>query len=342
MAAADTLLPMVRKIDWDNQIGRRLRLRDLHVFFTVVQRGSMAKAAAHLGVSQPAVSEVIGNLEHALGVRLLDRSPQGIEPTMYGRALIKRGTIAFDELKQSIRDIEFLADPSVGELRIGCAESVAAAILPPIVERFCLQHPGIVVHVTDVVSPSLDLPELRERTLDLCLARLVRPVSSTPDDLNAEILLDDEMVITAGAQNRLTHRRKIDLAELVDEPWILTPTHSRNYISMAEAFRSRGLEMPRISLMSFSVHLRANMVATGPFLTAFPRSVLDLIGDRFALKVLPVDIERRPWPVALITLKNRTLSPVVQLFIDHLRTHARMLATGEKLTRKARAPQAAR
>src|SRR5262249_57045671 len=83
--------PMVRKIDWDNQIGRRLRLRDLHVFFTVVQRGSMAKAAAHLGVSQPAVSEVIGNLEHALGVRLLDRSPQGIEPTMYGRALIKRG-----------------------------------------------------------------------------------------------------------------------------------------------------------------------------------------------------------------------------------------------------------
>jgi DNA-binding transcriptional LysR family regulator len=333
---------MVRKIDWDNQIGRRLRLRDLHVFFTVVQRGSMAKAAAHLGVSQPAVSEVIGNLEHALGVRLLDRSPQGIEPTMYGRALIKRGTVAFDELKQSIRDIEFLADPSVGELRIGCAESVAAAILPPIVERFCLKHPGIVVHVTDVVSPSLDLPELRERTLDLCLARLVRPLTSTPEDLNAEILLDDEMVITAGAQNRWTHRRKIDLAELINEPWILTPPHSRNYISVAEAFRSRGLEMPKVSLMSFSVHLRANMVATGPFITAFPRSVLDLIGDRFSLKVLPVDIEAGPWPVAMITLKNRTLSPVVQLFIDHLRAHARMLATGEKIMRKARSAQPVR
>jgi hypothetical protein len=76
--------PMLREIDWESQIGRRPRLWDLHVFSTVVQRGSMAKAAQHLGVSQPAVSEVIADLEHALGVRLLDRSAQGIEPTIYG------------------------------------------------------------------------------------------------------------------------------------------------------------------------------------------------------------------------------------------------------------------
>jgi hypothetical protein len=66
---------MARKIDWESQIGRRLRLRDLHVFSTVVQRGSMARAAAHLRVSQSAVSEIIAYLEHTLGVRLLDRSP---------------------------------------------------------------------------------------------------------------------------------------------------------------------------------------------------------------------------------------------------------------------------
>src|SRR5262245_30370267 len=81
---------MPRKIDWESQIGRRLRLRDLHVFQMVVQHGSMAKAAVALGVSQPAVSDVIADLEHALGVRLLDRTPQGVEPTMYGAALRKR------------------------------------------------------------------------------------------------------------------------------------------------------------------------------------------------------------------------------------------------------------
>src|SRR6185295_11410230 len=110
---------MLRKIDWESQIGRRLRLRDLHVFATAVQRGSMAKAAQQLGVSQPAVSEVISDLEHALGVRLLDRSAKGVEPTIYGDALLKRSVAAFDELKQSVRDIAFLSNPTEGELRIG-------------------------------------------------------------------------------------------------------------------------------------------------------------------------------------------------------------------------------
>ena len=112
---------MLRKIDWESQIGRRLKLRDLHVFSTVVQCGSMAKAARNLGVSHPAVSEVIADLEHALGVRLLDRSARGIEPTIYGDALLKRSVAVFDELKQSIRDIEFLSDPPPGkyELAVG-------------------------------------------------------------------------------------------------------------------------------------------------------------------------------------------------------------------------------
>src|SRR5215475_10190592 len=112
-------------IDWDSRIGRRLGLRDLHVFFTVVQRGSMAKAAQQLNVTQPAVSKAIGDLEHTLGVRLLDRRPQGVEPTIYGHALLKRGNAVFDELKQTIRDIEFLADPTIGEVRIGCSETLA-------------------------------------------------------------------------------------------------------------------------------------------------------------------------------------------------------------------------
>src|ERR1700676_3669908 len=141
---------MLRKIDWDSQIGRRLRLRDLHVLFTVAQLGSMAKAAAQLGVSTPTVSEGITDLEHELGVRLLDRSPQGVEPTRYGHALLKRTLIVFDELKQSIKDIEYLADPTLGEVRIACTIAVTATILPQVVQRFAQQHPRAVVHQDDV------------------------------------------------------------------------------------------------------------------------------------------------------------------------------------------------
>src|SRR5712692_7660972 len=106
-------------MEWSARIGRRIKLRDLHILLAVAECRSMAKAAEHLAISQPVVSKVIADLEHALGVRLLDRDRHGAEPTIYGAALLKRGTAAFDELKQGVKDIEFLADPTAGELRIG-------------------------------------------------------------------------------------------------------------------------------------------------------------------------------------------------------------------------------
>jgi DNA-binding transcriptional LysR family regulator len=146
---------MGRKIDWERQIGRRLKLRELHMFLTAVQCGGMAKAAALLGVSQPTVSEAIANLEHTFGVRLVDRSHQGIEPTMYGDALLKRSAAAFDELKQSSRDIEFLIDPTAGELKIGCSETLAATVLPPVAQRFIEKYPRAVLNMDDVASPEM-------------------------------------------------------------------------------------------------------------------------------------------------------------------------------------------
>jgi DNA-binding transcriptional LysR family regulator len=319
---------MAKAIKDDNYIGRRIRLRDLHVFFTVTQRGSMAKAAVDLGITQPAVSRVIANLEHALGVRLLDRGPQGVEATTYGRTLLKRGGIAFDELKQAIREIEFLANPNVGEVRIGCPESIAAAILPPVIERLFLRYPGIVPIVSEVVAPSLDFSELRARKVDLIVARLVSPVVQGQlfDDLNVQVLFDDEVVVAAGAQSRWGRRRKIDLADLVNEPWILTEPNTWNRAIVAEAFRARGLQMPKISLMTISVHLRTNLLASGRFIAVFPRSVMNLYARRLSLKELPVDFPARPWPVAVVTLKNRTPSPVVELFIEHLRAFSKSLA----------------
>src|SRR5262249_30033688 len=142
---------MSKRIDWERRIGRQLRLRDLHAFFTVVRSGSMAKAATELDVSQPAVAKVSADLEHALDVRLLDRSPKGVEPTVYGHALLKRGLAAFDELKQGIRDIEFLADPASGEVRIGCPGGLADTFLVAIVDRFMEKYPRVVFHVDAVL-----------------------------------------------------------------------------------------------------------------------------------------------------------------------------------------------
>ena len=98
---------------------------------------------------------------------------------------------------------------------------------------------------------------------------------------------------------------------------------------MVEAFRARGLDMPRARLQTFSVHLRANLLATGEFVTAIPASVLHLYGSRFALKALPIDLPVRPWPVAIVTLKNRTLSSIVDLFTKHLRDYTRSMTNAK-------------
>src|SRR5437879_514624 len=131
------------KIAPEERIGRRLRFRDLQVLFAVVQSGSMAKAAAHLGLTQPAVSDIVAGLEQMFGVRLFDRNPRGVEPTIYGHAILKRGRAAFDELRQGIKDIDFLSDPTTGESRIGCPASALGGTLSRAVDHFTNRYRAV-------------------------------------------------------------------------------------------------------------------------------------------------------------------------------------------------------
>src|SRR5215207_3040507 len=179
-------------VQWDARIGRRLRLRDLHILFAVVQCKSMAKAAADLGISQPSVSQAMAELEHTVGVQLLSRSPQGVEPTLYGEALLHRSRAAFDELRQGIRDVEFLADPGAGEVGIACPESLTAGFLPAVIERISRLYPRMVFGVIQS-NASKVLQDLRERKVDLALVRLSRPIEES--DLVSESLFDDPIFV---------------------------------------------------------------------------------------------------------------------------------------------------
>lgn len=319
---------MAKIADWDDHIGRRLRLRDLRVFFAVMQSGSLTKAAAHLRVSHPAVSQVIADLEHTMGVKLFDRSSRGVEPTPYARALLARGRAAFDELRQGFRDIEFLADPTAGAVTIGYTLSIGNTLLPQIVEQFSEKYPRVVMQANIVPTPSFKFPGLRERTYDLILTRIPAPIPNDDalNDLNVEVLFDDPWVIVSCVNSRWARRRKVDLAELFDEPWLMPPPDTWSYKIVAEAFKARGLGIPKATLETYSMDLRAKLSARGRFVTVVPKSILRHGGDGHILKELPVDMPIRPWPVAVLTLKNRTLSPVVERLIESARDVATAMA----------------
>jgi len=268
------------------------------------------------------VSEAIAKLEDILRVRLLDRSPRGIEPTLYAHALLKRGHVVFDELRQGIRDIEFLADPTAGEVRVSSQETFAAGLLPAAIDRLSRRHPGIVVHVVQPNTATLEFRELRERSVDVVLARMPRSIVS--EEVDVEMLFDDPSFVVAGSQSRWARRRKITLGELVNEPWIFSANQPFGAM-IDEAFKAQGLEVPRKRVSAGSMLLRSRLLATGRFLTTLPDSVLRYNAKQWSLKVLPVDLGVKPRAIAIVTLKNRTVNPVVQLFVEHLRAVAKTM-----------------
>ena len=308
---------------WNDRIGRRLKLHDLHVLLTVAEVGSMGKAAARLAVSQPSVSKAIADMEHTIGVRLLDRTPKGVETTAYGRALLRRSMGAFDELRQGIKDIESLADPTVGEVRVGCPEAMATGLMLASIAKFSDQYPRVVIRVTAANNMAHEFRLLRDRVVDFLVGSLPQPF--TQDDLEAETLYHDRPYFLCGSKHRLARRRRINLAELADEPWLL-PHESIFSTYLTQAFETNGLAAPKLGVRSYSVAQRVSLLTTNRFVSAESGSVLRFNAAKLPIKVLPVEHTARPWPIGVVTLKSRTVSPVVQTFLKYVRQVAKPMA----------------
>jgi len=286
-----------------------MRLRDLHILMAAVEAGTMAKAAVALGVSQPAVSKAIAETERTVGVRLFDRSTKGLVPTDYGRALLRHAVNVFDELKQVVDELRFLADPTTGQLRLGCPESMTAGLQPAIIEYISSRYPKITLHAAQISFATLHFRELRERTVELVLGRIPWPLPDT--DLDGALLLDE----THSHCNRVaepmgappSHRA----GRVEGEAWALPPPDSLPGRLVADAFRAHGLNVPTASVYTASIHLLANALpATGRFLAVVPSSILRFNPGRLRLKVLRVNFNVEPGQVGIVWLKDRTLSPV--------------------------------
>ena len=318
---------------WDHRIGRRLKLRDLNILLAVADAGSMAKAATRLAISQPAVSRAIADMEHTLGVTLLDRSPQGVEPTEYGRALLKRGVAVFDELKQGVQDIAFLSDPGSGELRIGANAALSEGIVAAAIDRLSQKYPRVVFHV--IAGDTLTVLEgLRTRRVELGFVRLSE--HDAEGDANQEVLFEEPLVVVAGVDNPWMRRRKIKLAELVDEHWTWPSSGTLFDTLVVEAFRASGSEPPRRMVYAEAVNLRLKLAATGRFLAVVPASIVQFPAKHAAIRKLPVELGTTQRPTGIITLKNRTLSPLAQRFIECAREIARPLAKSQAPSGRAK------
>lgn len=309
-------------------IGLRLKLQHLRVAMAVARQGSMGRAARQLAVSQPVVSKTIADLEQLLGVRLFDRSPQGVEPTLYCTALLKRSVGIFDDVRTSIEEIRFLADPAAGDLRIGSTEPLLAGIVTATMERLWPTYPRIALRAVQADAATLLGRDLPERRIELAVV----PMMGVPprDDLDATILYRDSWHVVAGVASPWARRRKIELAELSDAFWCATPLETSIGSLLGEAFRAKGLAPPRLAVSSvLSPAVVARFLERDRCVAVIADSLLNFFyAGRLAIRRLPVVLEAPPFAVAIVTLKGRMLSPVARLFVDQARE------LGDRLTRR--------
>src|SRR5262249_44288643 len=309
-------------MQFSDRISQRIKLRDLQVLITVVQAGSMNKAASFLNTTQPAISKSIKELERTIGLRLLERSAQGVEPTLYGRALLNGGTAVFDDLRLAAKNIESLTDPQAGEVRIGCNSYLAPGFVAAVIERLARRYPRIEFRI---VAPPLELVrrELHERRIDVLVESKLAPHDALS---NFELLYEETFVVAAGINNPWARRRRIKLSELANESWILATPESVFGFILSEDFRSAGFDFPLTTVFTHIPDVRMTLLASGRYLTTLPVSVLQLPPKRPHIKVLPVALPKARVAVDLVTLKNRMLSPAAQLFIEQARHVAKPLA----------------
>jgi DNA-binding transcriptional LysR family regulator len=293
-------------------ISQRLKLRQLRIFLAVGQTGSMARAAKQLATSQSVVSKTIGELEELLGVRLVDRSTHGVELTAYGKVLLARSIAILDDVRAGVNEIETLADPEAGELRIGTTEPQAGIVVRAI-EKLSGRYPRIDFKV--VVGSGLTLidRELRGRQIDLVLGVMPDPAE---DDLEAIILYHNRMRVVVGMKSPWARESEVNLADLINEPWCAPPS---DYVSGAffrEAFHAAGLPTPRIVVSCVANHVCHGLLADGRFVSISSDGPLHFSEHGPALKVLPIDFPCPPFEISIIMLRERTSTPTTKLFVD--------------------------
>jgi DNA-binding transcriptional LysR family regulator len=167
-----------------------------------------------------------------------------------------------------------------------------------------------------------------------CEIAIVRPPSPDPD-LEVKPLFYDQLFVVAGSRSRWARHHKITLADLAEEPWIQSPGEMDPGGPTLSAFHAVGLEGPRVVVLSNSVNLRYGLLATGRFLTMFPNSLLCYGPPRTSIRILPIKLPRWHVATSVVTIRDRTLSPIAQLSIECLLELARPLVKAQGVVQRA-------
>ncbi|HVO16216.1 MAG TPA: LysR substrate-binding domain-containing protein [Alphaproteobacteria bacterium] len=308
-----------------------MNLRQLQTLLVIAECRSISRAAERLHVSQPAVTKSLRELERSLGVALFERSARGLSPTRYGDSLIRHAKSVSAELRHAGEELAALRGAASGRVSIGTAPIGAAKIVPQAVAALLHDQPGLVVNVVEGTHNTL-LPAVAVGELDLFFGPLGD--DGPGEGLVEEVLFYDRLHIVARRNHPLAKRRTLELADLLDQPWVLPPTTVRPRRQLENAFRRQGLEPPTTGVETASPLILRTLLLESDRISVIARQALVVEVELGLIKLLPVDLGATIRPIGIVMRAGATPSPAVAMLIDHLK--AEVGGTGRDTVKEAR------
>jgi DNA-binding transcriptional LysR family regulator len=293
-----------------------LKTRHLVLLVELGRHGSIMHAAQAANLTQPAASKLLGELEHALGVPLFERLPRGVEPTWYGKVLIRRAGAALAEMDAAHQEVMELQSGMRGRVAVGAILTPASILLPQAVTLLKSRHARVNVSI-DVDNSKTLVERLRSGDLDIVIGRIVD--SAVAGELNFEPITDEPHALVVRKGHPLLESSDITLAELGRQTWIVPPAGSIVRDRITALFLSRGLDSPEETVSTMAVPVINSLLLGSDMVAPMSVELIQPYLDSGLLAVLPVELNLRMDVYGIITRRQHQLSPAAEAMLETLR-----------------------
>jgi DNA-binding transcriptional LysR family regulator len=300
----------------------RLKTRQLTLLVHLDDERSVLRAAAAAGMTQPAASKLLREIEIALDVKLFERHARGIVPTWYGEILVRHARLALAEIGQAQEEIAALKSGQSGKAAVGTVLNPGTNLIPMAVARVKQQHPAMLVSIElDSSKPLME--KLLQGHLDMLVARVLDWQGS--EGLNFEPLADEPHDVIAGSHHPLAGRGNLRLEDLVEQCWVLPPPGSLVRDNLVSVFLDRGLPLPRDIVQTNSLPVITSLLRLTNMIVPLPQEAVLPYCQSGVLTVLLERIGVRIGSFGIITRRDHKLSPGAQTMLKVLRETAARL-----------------
>ena len=295
-----------------------MKLNALQALVAAVEEGSLRAAARRIGVSQPALTKLVRELEMELEAPLLERHSRGVRPTTQGQVLFEHAQKVSRELATATDQIKQLGGQMRGELNIAAVPVAMMLLIPETLRTFTRAFPDIRLRVSEELFVE-QLQKLRNGQVDLVVGGI--PEGLPSGEFICESLMQTRMVVVARRDSR--HARTRRLAELSDAPWIYTGTSTQTGYA-SRLFESNGLVPPPVGAVVNSTLALMAMLGSGDMLGLMPEQIIPHpLGQD--IQRVPLEESGLPLTVGIIIRNGSNISPGIRQFISHLHRAAHQL-----------------